>query len=162
MAEDFERLYREMFHLLYIYAQRALDDASLAEEAVQETFCVAWIKAEQVLSSANPRGWLMVTLKHIARNIARSRARRERMEAAPVGPEERAAAPDGENVDLLYSDLADSPDFQLIKLVALERYTAVEAAADLGISVESCKKRRQRARKRLRKKLKDGLDNGEI
>ena len=97
----------------------------------------------------------MVTLKHVARNIARSRARREQMEAAPLlGQEERGAALDGENVDLLYSDLADSPDFQLVKLVALERYTAVEAAEDLGISVESCKKRLQRARKRLQKKLR--------
>ena len=42
---------------------------------------------------------------------------------------------------------------QLLKRIALDRCTMLEVAQDLGISVETCKKRVQRARKRLQQKL---------
>jgi RNA polymerase sigma-70 factor (ECF subfamily) len=70
-----EQLYREMFTQLNIYAQNALQDRSLGEEAVQDTFRIACIKAEELMVSANPKGWLMNTLKNVINNIKRSRAR---------------------------------------------------------------------------------------
>ena len=57
-------------------------------------------------------------------------------------------------MDVLFGDVSDSEDFRLLKRLALEQYTIAELAQDLGISVEACKKRVQRARKRLQKKLK--------
>ena len=56
--------------------------------------------------------------------------------------------------DVLFGDVSDSEDVRLLKRIALDQGTIVELAQDLGISVEACKKRVQRARKRLQKKLK--------
>ena len=57
-----EQMYKEMYPALYVYALRILEDAALAEEAIQEAFCIACAKREQVLASANPQGWIMCTL----------------------------------------------------------------------------------------------------
>ena len=56
-------------------------------------------------------------------------------------------------MDVLFGDVSDSEDFRLLKRIALDRCTVLEVAEDLGISVESCKKRVQRARKRLQGKM---------
>ena len=57
------------------------------------------------------------------------------------------------NVDLLYGDLLPEEDFRLLKRIVLERYSYLEAAEELGISLEACRKRVQRIKQRLREKL---------
>ena len=57
------------------------------------------------------------------------------------------------SIDILFCDVSGSEDFQLLKRIALDRCTMLEIAEELGISVETCKKRVQRARKRLREKI---------
>ena len=54
--EYIERLYREMYTRLCIYAMSALGSKALAEEAVQDTFRIACIKPDGLMSSKNPRG----------------------------------------------------------------------------------------------------------
>lgn len=54
-----------------------------------------------------------------------------------------------------YGDLLPQEDFRLLKLVVLERYSYLEAAQELGISLEACRKRVQRIKQRLRQKLKE-------
>ena len=41
-------------------------------------------------------------------------------------------------------------DFELVKHVVIDKRTMVEASSELGISVENCKKRIQRAKKKLK------------
>lgn len=151
---DLEQMYREMYPTLYAYALRILKDHALAEEAIQDTFCIACAKREQFLSSANPHGWIMCTLKFVMRNMLRTQAKLKSLlqslddeEGVCAGPQEMAS------VDVLFGDVSDSEDFQLLKRIALDRCTMLEVAQDLGISVETCKKRVQRARKRLQQKL---------
>lgn len=43
----------------------------------------------------------------------------------------------------------------MLKQVTLDRYSMLEAAEELGISVEVCKKRVQRARAQFRKQIVD-------
>lgn len=62
--ERIEQLFREKFKSLFIYAKNALGDPSLAEDATQETFCIACAKSNECLESDNPEGWLMKTLKN--------------------------------------------------------------------------------------------------
>ena len=45
-----EALYRSMFDSLYYYALNALEDRSLAEEAVQDTFRIACAKPGELLA----------------------------------------------------------------------------------------------------------------
>lgn len=143
-----------MYPTLYAYALRILKDHALAEEAIQDTFCIACAKREQALSNPKPRGWLMLTLKHVMQNMLRAQRKVQRLLFLTAGEEQPAEAPELLDVDVLFGDVSDSEDFRLLKRIALDQCTIVELAQDLGISVEACKKRVQRARKRLQKKLK--------
>ena len=151
---NLEQMYREMYPTLYAYALRILKDHALAEEAIQDTFCIACAKREQALSNPKPRGWLMLTLKHVMQNMLRAQRKVQRLLFLTAGEEQPAEAPELLDVDVLFGDVSDSEDFRLLKRIALDQCTIVELAQDLGISVEACKKRVQRARKRLQKKLK--------
>lgn len=151
---DLEQMYREMYPTLYAYALRILKDHALAEEAIQDTFCIACTKREQVLSNPKPQGWIMLTLKYVMQNMLRTQRQLQRLLFLTAGEEQPVESPELLDVDVLFGNVSDSEDFRLLKRVALEQCTMVELAQDLGISVEACKKRVQRARKRLQKKLK--------
>lgn len=151
---EIEKLYKEMYPALYTYALRVLKNSALAEEAIQDAFCIACAKRDQVLSNPKPQGWIMLTLKHVMQNMLRTQQKLQRMLSLSAGEELPAEKPELLNVDLLFGNVSDSEDFQLLKRMALEQCTIPELAQELGISVEACKKRVQRARKRLQKKLK--------
>ena len=148
-----EKLYKEMYPALHVYALRILGDEALAEEAVQDAFCIACAKREQFLSSPNPEGWLMVTLKHVMQNMLRTQAKLQRLLSLDEGERMPAESVELVSVDLLFGDVAGSEDFRLLKRVALDQCTMLELAQEMGVSVETCKKRVQRARKRLQKKM---------
>ena len=150
--ERMEQLYREMFPKLYLYASRILPQPSLAEEAVQNTFCIACERREKLFGSSNPQGWLMNTLKNVIRNMLRDRARLavsilDVMEAGGM------SARDEMDVDLLYTDISQTDDFRLLKWIALDKCSIQEVSDRLGISFDAGKKRVQRARKRLQKSM---------
>ena len=150
-------LYQEMYGRMVAYASSVLGSRNLAEEAVQDTFCIFCTKAETALRHENPQGWLMRTLQNVMRNMQRRRAAMNRliMQSLQVEDLEELLVYDQEDVDLLYGDLAARADFQLLKRVVLDGCTMLEAAEECGISVEACKKRIQRIRTYLKKKLSD-------
>ncbi|MBD5153020.1 MAG: sigma-70 family RNA polymerase sigma factor [Oscillibacter sp.] len=148
-----ERLYKEMYPALYAYAKRILDDPALAEEAIQDTFCIACAKQEQLLHSSEPRGWVMCTLKYVMRNMLRAQVKLKNLLCQIQSLEASAGDEVQVSVDVLFGDVSDSEDFQLLKRVALDRCTMLEIAEELDISVEACKKRVQRARKRLQERI---------
>ena len=151
--EAVEKLYKEMYPALHIYALRILEDDALAEEAVQDAFCIACAKRGQFLSSQNPQGWIMLTLKHVMQNMLRAQAKLKRLLSLDAGEDLPAGSTELASVDLLFGDVSGSEDFRLLKRIALDHCTMLELAEELGVSVEACKKRVQRARKRLQKKL---------
>ena len=59
-----------------------------------------------------------------------------------------------DEVSILYSDLLSPDEYRLLKRIVLQKYTIRDAAKELGISIESCKKRIQRIKKKLRKSRK--------
>lgn len=144
-----------MYGTLYTYAYGILRDKCLSEEAVQETFQIACGKPNDLMSSANPRGWIMEVLKRVLWNTQRKRTTLEKYIAAAESVDvDRIVSPDCDsNVDLMYSDLVSKAEFQLLKRIVIDRYTMLEAAEELGITVEACKKRVQRAQKKLRQKI---------
>lgn len=152
-----KELYEEMYYSLSAYALSALNDRSLAEEAVQDTFRIACAKVDNFQSSSNPKGWLFNTLKYVIKNIIRSRARLTNMIISSFDFDENIDVKnsDTSNIDVLYSDIVDSPEYKLLKKIALYKYTILETAQELGISVEACKKRVQRAKKKLKSYLEE-------
>ena len=72
---------------LYRMAHRALGDAGMAEEAVQETFLRAWRAADRydpALSSL--RTWMFAIARNVVIDLARARSSRPR--PAELGPEQ--------------------------------------------------------------------------
>lgn len=154
--------YQEMYLPLLKYARCILNDQFLAEEAVQETFRIACEKPATFCASPKPNAWLKLTLKNVIRNIQRRRFRLNQMVIASLDQEEIfAVAPrDDQYAEIEYADLLSPDEYQLLKLVALEKYSMPEAAQEFDISVEACKKRVQRVKQKLRKLLEE-IENDE-
>lgn len=153
--EPITKLYQEMYGRMVAYASSVLSDRNLAEEAVQDTFCIFCAKATDTLQHENPQGWLMRTLQNVMRNMQRHRAAMNRLIMQSLQTEnlEELLVYDEPDVDVLYGDLAARADFQLLKRVVLDGCTMLQAAEEYGITVEACKKRIQRIRTNLKRKL---------
>ena len=104
--------YHEMYYPLSAYAQSALNDRSLAEEAVQDAFRIACAKVNDLTASPNPKGWVTVTLKNVIRNMIRSRARLDHLVVASLDADESifGTATEETDIDFLYSDLINRDD----------------------------------------------------
>lgn len=150
-----EDLYLEMYDLLLSYALSNMDNESLAEEAVQETFRTTCQKPEALFSSPNPRGWLLNTLKFTMANMKRSRDHAARVLAAYMSSlsPELLVSEDRMRLEVLYEDVADSDEFRLLKEMAVDGCSHLEMAGRRGITVSACKKRVQRAKEFLKKKI---------
>lgn len=150
-----EALYLEMFEKLMAYARSSLASESLAEEAVQETFRIACQKPEQLCESANPRGWLVVTLKNTIMSIKSSRERTKRLVEKYLTSQtaEITFVEDKVGLRLLYEDVVDTEEFRLLSEMVIEGKSHEEMAKARGISVDACKKRVQRAKEVLQKKI---------
>ena len=151
------QLYQEMEKSLYIYALSALSENALAEEALQDTFRIACGKPDDLLTSSNPNGWLMETLKHVIRNMRRSRARLNSLMLSAIPLEAVASEPSRQNMEfnVMCEEYVGKEDYRLFRMVTLDKYTMLEASQELGISVEACKKRVQRARNKLKNFLEE-------
>lgn len=148
-----ENLYLEMYDLLCQYANAALQDGLQSEEAVQETFRIACDKSEAILESPNPRGWVMNTLKWVLQNQLRKNQRQRGLFVQMTVPEEiLEGEPDPVPVELLYGNVAETKEFQLLRAVS-DGESIKELSKRLGISEDSCKKRVQRSRQYLRKRI---------
>ena len=154
-----EEIYIEMYDKMLVYANCTLRDIYLSEEAAQETFRIACGKINDFYSSANPRGWLINTLKNVIRNIERNRQTLSKYFYMSLDIDAiRTESFDELSLESLYGNIADSDDFMLMKYIAVDKSTMLDAAAKFGISLEVCKKRVQRAKKNLRTKIEG--DNG--
>ena len=76
-----DKLYKKMYAKMSIYAKNVVGNKWLAEEAVQEAFRIACSRPDAVMSSENPNGWMIITLKNVIRNIERSTANQNKLVA---------------------------------------------------------------------------------
>ena len=156
-VKEIERLYLEMYDMMMAYARSNLNEELLAEEAVQETFKIACQKPKQLLESENPKGWLVNTLKYVLRNVQRSQESAQRLLSRYLLSQSTNAvfSEDKVHLEILYDDVADSEEFQLLKAMFINGNSHLEIAKSKGISLSACKKRIQRAKEKLKKKLKE-------
>lgn len=147
-------LYGRMYNFMLDYAERRLENRALAEEAVQETFKIAWIKQDDLCSSIRPKGWLMNTLKNVISNMRRNQETASRVmgEYLAANCRDMAITEDGIRFEILYGDAAESEELKLIKELA-DGASYYEMAERRGITVPTCRKRVQRAREVLQKKF---------
>ena len=152
---EIERLYFELFEQMRIYAVSALENEALAEEAVQETFRIACMKPEQLCDSPNPKGWLFNTLKYVIQNTRKIRNRAINLLAEYTAHREVSPSwsEDAIDPDVLYEDVLNSDEYQLLKAYSLEGQSLLELAQARGITLNACKKRMQRAKEMLKQKI---------
>ena len=149
------KLYYEMYEKLRMYAKSNLANKALAEEAVQETFRIACMKPEELLTSPNPAGWLLNTLRNTIRNTKHTCANAEKLLDACRKNQcvEEYSAEEVLPLQVVYGDIAETDAFQLIWEMAVEGRSQLEMAQRRGISLDACKKRVQRAKEFLRKRI---------
>ena len=150
----FTKIYKERRKPLQIYAENALGNHAMAEDAVQLAFEIGWRKIEDFQNCPQPEGWIFKSLKFVVSNM-KSRLRTERRVIAIMDdyrPDLVAAPADPLPLRVHFGDLMDTPQFQIIYEMEFNGRTLAEIAKDLGIREAACKKRAERARKYLQKK----------
>ena len=152
-----EELYIEMKETLYVFFYTRLKDKPLSEEAVQDTFRIACSKPSDLLASDNTKGWIMQTAKNVYSNIIQRQRTLNRLTVSAYSADDfQVSSPNSDDAfRIMYEDLLGTEDFEILEKVAIKHYTAGELAQELGISVEACHKRIQRAKKKAQKKIEN-------
>jgi RNA polymerase sigma factor (sigma-70 family) len=153
--DRFERVYRDHHAAVRAYLLRRAEP-ELAQDALSETFLVAWRRLDDV--PADPLPWLLATARRTLANQRRSARRlrglreqlasRETAEAAD--PAEQVA--DAELVRRALATLSEA-DREVLMLVAWEGLDPARAAQVAGCSRATFAVRLHRARKRLDRAL---------
>jgi RNA polymerase sigma-70 factor (ECF subfamily) len=146
---SFERLFERNYRAVSAYARRRAG-AGEADDAVAETFLVAWRRLDDMPEEERP--WLFGVARRVLANQRRAAARRNalagRLSGAPIEREPADEAP----VLRALASLAER-DREVLMLTAWEGLTSEEAARVLGCSRTAAKVRLHRARGRLRARL---------
>lgn len=158
-VDDFERLYRHTATRLMAYCLRHAGPQA-AEDAVAETFAVAWRRRAQLPDDPFP--WLVVT----ARNVMAAQRRkgfRQHDVAERVAPLSELVTPSPEvasdrraEIIRLLSQL-NPDDREALLLVAWDGLSTRDAARVLGCTPGALRVRLHRARARLRNHHTDEL-----
>lgn len=152
-------LYENHVDAVMLHCLRHLSPAS-AEDAVSDTFLVAWRKLDEV--PLEPRGWLIVTARNTIRNRYRTQARslalEDRLRQIAQLTAEPADVTAERRDDLLTALGALSDDErEAILLVSWDGLTGSEAARALGCSHGALRVRVHRARQKMAAALGDAV-----
>ena len=155
-SEMIEQLYRSHYKRLLATAYRHVQDWEIANEIVQDTFAIACKKAEAVLTHEEPLAWFAQTIKLLAYNDRRKRAKYMELvlslEVLPPGSEPYYTEQEFKLEDMIGNEVT-AEEFYLLRRIILEQATYKEVAAELSIGVRAAQKRMQRLLHRLEKIL---------
>jgi RNA polymerase sigma factor (sigma-70 family) len=149
---DFDRLYRETYPRVLAYA-RSIASRENADDAVAETYVVAWRRQEDIPRDAE-LGWLIGVTRRVLANARRSRVRAGALHALlDLQPRLSGADPadqivDGELRDALLA--LSRLDREAVLLTAWFDLSSADAAQALGITSSAFRMRVARAHRRLR------------
>jgi RNA polymerase sigma-70 factor, ECF subfamily len=158
-SRQFEGIFGAHYSRVLGFAIRRSDDRAAAEEAVSETFLVAWRRLDVVPDEPLP--WLLGVARKVIANQRRAAGRRT--PDGPIVPLEAVAdpAPGAAVADLVadrqafaeaFAALSPS-DREVLTLVNWDGLSPKEAAAVLEITPATFYLRLHRSRKRLLKEL---------
>jgi RNA polymerase sigma factor (sigma-70 family) len=156
----FEEIFRATHPRVLSYALRRAQDRGSAEEAVSETFLIAWRRLDAV-PPQQPLPWLLGTARRVLANQRRQAKRRspdgsltpldlvEVRDPAPLIPEGLAER------DAFASAFAalGERDREVLSLIAWDGLRVRDAASVVGCTATAFSIRLHRARRRLLKEL---------
>ena len=150
-GDEFDALYRTYVRDVRAYCLRRADRA-LAEDAVAETFEIAWRRREDL--PRRPKAWLLGVARRVLANRRRADRRQanlaEQIAAQPVAGTDRSD--DLRDVLAALARLSRL-DQEVLMLVAWDELSSREAAAVVGCSPVAFRLRLHRARRRLAEAL---------
>lgn len=153
-AERFEAAFEAHHRAVLAYALRRTRAEADAEDAVAETFAVAWRRIDQMPVPELALPWLLGVARRVLANQRRSLLRRVqlglRLGAQPQPPAEvfSVRGPAVEALEHLRPD-----DQELLRLLAWDGLTHAEAGRVLGVSPNAVAIRLHRARRRFAAEL---------
>ena len=152
-TQRFEEMFTEHYAAVRGYAlRRTSDDA--AQDAVAETFLVAWRRLDEVPPDALP--WLFGVARRVLanqrRSAARSEALEERLGSTSVTPSHEVGADEAEAVRAALGRLSEN-DREALMLVAWHGLSTARAARAAGCTRTAFGVRLHRARRRLAAQL---------
>jgi len=134
-------------------------DEQLAEDAAQAAWSIAWRKLGSLRDPERLRPWLVSVAANEARQLIRSRHRRQVAEIRVRPPDDPAGDPSAvaERLDLLDAYCRLKPeDRSLLALRYVGGLDSTEIGALLGMSPSGVRGHLSRLLERLRKELRDG------
>ncbi len=154
--QRFERAYAQHYHHVRSYCRRRVSEDRV-DEAVAETFLVAWRRRAELSDLDDVLPWLYRVAYRVVGHQWRSRSRGRRLDVklasvpGPVGdsPEDVAVRSDQTGRVLEAATHLRPQDAEILRLLAWEQLTRQEIAEILGISPNLVSKRIQRARANL-------------
>ena len=160
--EDREReyiraLYLDHYPALRSYAFSLGFTGDSAEDWLQETFVAAMLRIDALRTCKSPRAYLIRILRNVIGYHLRSMKYAAGMaEKLREGLEEEYR--DEPDPETLYRGLVSDADLRLLLRFYRDGCSQKELASELGIDLNTCKKRIQRAKDRLRIAMKkEGL-----
>lgn len=155
--ERFRALFARHYAAVYGYAARRIGRQDAADAAA-EVFTVAWKKFGAVPDEPETLPWLYAVARRTVANAARTRRRRDRLEAraARLGP--ATEPPPTEPILDALGALGDA-DREILRLAAWEGLGPEGLGAALGCSSGTAAVRLHRARRRLGEAL-EALESG--
>ena len=157
--QKFTEIYYQYRHFLWYVANQKLQDAHLAEDAVQETFLKAYRSLASFRGECSEKTWLMKIAMNTCCDLRRAhRLRRIDPRRIPdLLPQ--AAEPFAQEEEALVTQVMQLPRKlrEVILLYYYQDMTVTEIAVSLGISQSSVSGRLKRARGKLRTLL-EGRD----
>jgi RNA polymerase sigma factor (sigma-70 family) len=132
-------------------------DRTIAEEAAQATWSIAWRKLGMVREPDRLRPWLITVAVNEARKLLKQRSRRTRMELIGEPPERSGGVDPATGIPYIDVQAAlerlDPDDRALLALRYVAGFDASELAAAIGLSPSGTRTRLERLLKRLREDL---------
>lgn len=131
-------------------------DRTMAEDAVQAAWLVAWRKLGSVRDLSRVRAWLLRVTANEARQLVRRRGRVVEIKIDPPGDPRTDPASRVDHLDL-HRALAhlDLDDRAILAMHYGARLSPQELGDAVGASPEAARKRLWRATQRLREELRD-------
>lgn len=160
----FDDLYDVTFAQVLAYCRRRTRSLHDAEDAVAETYLVAWRRLDDATTAEAPLLWLYAVAFRVIANQRRGRDRYRRLverlgryltsETAP-GADTKILT-DADAVEVAAAlEILSSIDREIVRLVAYEQLTYTETGMVLGLSEAAVRTRLYRARRCLRRHLNE-------
>jgi RNA polymerase sigma-70 factor, ECF subfamily len=153
---EFSPLYDRYYRPVRDFCRRRVA-GDLVDDAVAETFLVAWRRRDDVPAGAEALVWLYGVAYRVIGHQWRSTARRRRLEARlrsvvcrpPSGADESVIEDDDCRLVLGAAARLRPTDAEVLRLVAWERLSIDDIAVVLEIAPNAVKQRLHRARRNL-------------